>query len=68
MLRGQYLLDAENDYLQVYMQMQDEVARKHHGKLVTVQKDMKNARRKTGWRDFFVKEFYTSEEQTSAIL
>ena len=69
-----------NESLQAYMQMQDELIRKHRGKvavfyqgkLVTVQKDMQKAidyaRRKTGGKDFFVKELYTPEEQASAIL
>ena len=69
-----------NESLEAYMQMQDELIRKHHGKvalfyqgkLVTVQKDMQKAidyaRRKTGGKDFFVKELYTPEEQASAIL
>ena len=69
-----------NESLEAYMRMQDELIRKHRGKvavfyqgkLVTVQKDMQKAidyaRRKTGGKDFFVKELYTPEEQASAIL
>lgn len=60
--------------------MQDELIRKHHGKvavfykgkLVTVQEDLqkaiKYAKRKTHGRDFFVMELYKPEEQAAAIL
>ena len=69
-----------NENLQAYVQMQDELIRKHHGKiavfhkgkLVTVQKDLERAinyaKKKTGGKDFFVKELYTPVEQASAIL
>ncbi len=71
---------AANENLQAYLQMQDELIRKHHGKvavfykgrLVTVQADVEKAinyaKRKTHGKDFFVKELYTPEEQASAIL
>ena len=66
--------------LQAYLKMQDELIRKHHGKvavfyrgrLVTVQDGMEKAisyaKKKTRGTDFFVKELYKPEEQTAAIL
>lgn len=69
-----------DENLHAYLDMQDELVRKHHGKiavfykgkLVTVQTDIEKAidyaRRKTHGRDFFIKELYRPEEQASAIL
>lgn len=69
-----------DENLQAYLSMQDELIRKYHGKtavfyrgkLVVVSADLEKAiriaKRKTGGREFFVKELYRPEEQASAIL
>jgi hypothetical protein len=69
-----------DENLQAYLNMQDELIRKHHGKtavfykgkLIAVSADLERAvrmaERKTGGRDFFIKELYRPEEQASAIL
>jgi len=69
-----------DENLQAYLNMQDELIRKHHGKtavfykgkLIAVSTDLERAvrmaERKTGGRDFFIKELYRPEEQASAIL
>jgi hypothetical protein len=71
---------VEDENLQAYLRMQDELIRKHHGKvavfykgrLVTVKDDagkaISYAKKKTHGRDFFVKELYKPEEQAAAIL
>ncbi len=69
-----------DENLQAYLKMEDELIRKHHGKvaifyqgkLVTVQEDVEKAinyaKKKTHGRDFFVKELYSPQEQATAIL
>ncbi len=71
---------TNDENLQAFMKVKDELIRKHHGKvavfyrgrLVTVQDDVgmavSYARKKTHGRDFFVQELYTPEEQAAAIL
>jgi hypothetical protein len=74
------MIGMADENLQAYLRMQDELIRKHHGKvaifykggLVTVQDDIEKAisyaKKKTQGRDFFVKELYKPEEQAAAIL
>ncbi len=66
--------------IQAYSEMQNELLKRHHGKvavfyrgkLVALEKEidaaLRIAKRKTGAREFFVRELYTPEEQASAIL
>lgn len=66
--------------IQAYFKMEGELIRKYHGKyavfykgrLVAVDKKLRNAMRKaekkTGANKFFVHPLYTAEEQGNAIL
>lgn len=69
-----------SENFQAYTEMQDELLKRYHGKvavfhrgkLVAVEKEievaLRKAMKKTGAKDFFVKELYTPEEQASSIL
>lgn len=66
--------------INAFMKVQNELIRKHHGKvavfckgkLIVIEKDLrkalKKARRKTKEKEIFVAELYTPEEQSAAIL